>query len=175
MGWYFEYCSRRDLVRNLTSDNGHTKVVAHTLRGSHLWCVREITKVSETLAAAPLPVPVKVGDRFITLDLIAKGEDGTHGHKPMDEGMHPYYYTCPKSYLELATWNTCEPWREGVRQWHEQQKVKRARRAAIRKGQRAPYEALDRKLAEALDKTETLIDGLLNNFTQSVQNRAEVL
>jgi hypothetical protein len=46
-------------------------------------------------------------------------------HKPMEESMGPYYYSCPLSYLDLApvaSWH----WRDGVIQYHARRGSKKA-------------------------------------------------
>ena len=39
-----------------------------------------------------------------------------------DESMHPYYYTCPLSYLDLAPEQSAD-WRAGVRAYHARRRT----------------------------------------------------
>jgi hypothetical protein len=39
------------------------------------------------------------------------------GYKGMDECEHPYYYSCPVEYLDLAP-QACAEWRARVRRYH---------------------------------------------------------
>jgi hypothetical protein len=56
--------------------------------------------------------------RYIQCDLLKGGGNGW-GYKSMDESMHPYYYSCPLSYLDLAP-EQCAEWRQKVREYHRQ-------------------------------------------------------
>ena len=47
---------------------------------------------------------------------------GQWGYKPLDESMHPYYYSCPLSYLDLAPEQSAE-WRAGVRAYHARRRT----------------------------------------------------
>ncbi len=122
MGWYFSRQSKSDLVQELIApQESHVasiKTIAHTLCGDVLWSVTEFT------AKRPNVHPeLESGEslRFIRCDLL-QSSDGEWGYKPMDESMHPYYYSCPLSYLELAPERSRE-WREGVRAHHAQQRT----------------------------------------------------
>lgn len=50
------------------------------------------------------------GDIFNVVFLL-KQMKGEFGYKDMDESMNPYYYDCPKSYLEAATVEDKSGWR----------------------------------------------------------------
>ena len=53
------------------------------------------------------------------------------GYKDMEESMHPYYYSCPLSYLELVPidqYGGNAAWRAGVQQYHALQAEKRLQR-----------------------------------------------
>ncbi|MCK5431218.1 MAG: hypothetical protein KAJ03_00670, partial [Gammaproteobacteria bacterium] len=54
--------------------------------------------------------------------------DGEWGYKPLSEAEHPYYYTCPLSYLKLAP-PTSPEWREMVRAHHEDVNARRRKRS----------------------------------------------
>ncbi|MCA9380929.1 hypothetical protein KC678_01565, partial [Candidatus Dojkabacteria bacterium] len=72
-------------------------------------------------------------DRAILLYLLQHSPDPNYpkyswGYKDMDESMHPYYYNCPLSFLDMTP-VACEEWRQHVRNYHAtiaQQKQKAA-------------------------------------------------
>ena len=59
--------------------------------------------------------------RYIRCDLLERS-GGQWGYKPLDESMHPYYYTCPLSYLDLAPEQSAD-WRAGVRAFHTRRRI----------------------------------------------------
>src|SRR5690606_13477279 len=91
----------------------------HTLRGNVLWSVVRVTAKQ----AGVLDLAEGESATFIRCDLL-QGSDGEWGHKPLDESMHPYYYSCPLRYLDMAPVQSAE-WREGVRIHHEQRRTRR--------------------------------------------------
>ena len=115
MGWYYTLGhSRKQLITDLTRDTGTSTLITHCTRGNVLWTVRQATD----------------GHRWIGCDLLQRSSDGW-GHKPMEEGMHPFYYTCPLKYLELVADSepsTNAKWREGVKFYHAKQAEKRKER-----------------------------------------------
>lgn len=133
MGWLYCEPTRKALVRHLleensrssTLDNGdriHRKVLRSCLRGNCLWMLYEYGKNDE---------PVTV---CIIVSLLGK-YDGLWGYKEMDEGQHPFYYTCPVSYLDACTEpinEHAQRWREEVRKYHQIRKQKRDRYKAAR-------------------------------------------
>lgn len=134
MGWHYQRVSRAELIDELTRDREHTRddgVLVRTRRlarclvGNVLWSVWERTY---TLSGAE----TEPSARWIRCDLLARIGGGIWGYKPLDESMHPYYYSCPLSYLELVPldrYGGCQEWREGVREHH-------ARRAEARRAKR---------------------------------------
>jgi hypothetical protein len=97
MGWYSTRgATKEDVVQELLQD---TSPIDHELCGSVLWAVVEFAD-----------------RRVIGCFLLGACSDGW-GYKPMDEGMHPYYYDCPLRLLELAP-VACEEWRAKVRAHH---------------------------------------------------------
>ena len=58
------------------------------------------------------------GHRFIGCDVLAE-DDGNWGYKDMIEEEHPYYYSCPLEFLDLAP-EASKDWRVLVRQYHEE-------------------------------------------------------
>ncbi|QVX40765.1 hypothetical protein J4H89_23560 (plasmid) [Ralstonia solanacearum] len=117
MSWYFFAPSRSALIQELikpwSTSRGACQVIAHTLRGNVLWSVVEVTAKGDgernSLPAGQLP-------RYIRCDLL-ECSSGTWGFKPLQEAMHPYYYSCPLSYLDMAPEQSHE-WRKGVRAYH---------------------------------------------------------
>jgi hypothetical protein len=116
MGWYFRRCSRDDLITELTTPSEtarvRTDVIAHTVIDNVLWSVVRLT------ARQPGFINLAVGQScsYIRCDLLDRHGD-EWGYKPLKESMHPYYYTCPLAYLELAPVQ-CPEWRERVRAYH---------------------------------------------------------
>jgi len=116
MGWYFSRQTRdqliRELIRPQESERARSEVIAHTLRGNVLWSVVRITVKQAGF------MKLAAGDSInvIRCDLL-QGSGGEWGHKPLDESMHPYYYSCPLRYLDMAPVRSSE-WREGVRAYH---------------------------------------------------------
>ena len=116
MGWYFSRQTRdqliRELIRPQESERARSEVIAHTLRGNLLWSVVRVTAKQ----AGVLDLAEGESATFIRCDLL-QGSGGEWGHKPLDESMHPYYYSCPLRYLDMAPVRSSE-WREGVRAHH---------------------------------------------------------
>lgn len=116
MGWYFRRCSRDELIGELIkpseTDRVQTEVIAHTVIDNVLWSVRRAT------AKQPGFMNLAIGQSYsyIRCDLLDQCGDKC-GYKLLDESMHPYYYTCPLAYLELAPVQ-CPEWRERVRAYH---------------------------------------------------------
>lgn len=126
MGTYTMKHPMEETIKKLLGANERSKVIAHSRRGNCLWSVREIVKVKPG-------DPYKVGDKVILLDLLVRERGGFTGYKPMDESMHPYYYSCPLKFLTMANFGINTEWREGVRRWHKEQREKSAAR---RRGQK---------------------------------------
>ncbi len=121
MGWTFSHWTRSALIGELTrpdqSEAARHETIAHTLRGNVLWSVVRIT------AKKPGVLKLDIGQSttFITCHLL-EGSGSRWGYKPMDEAMHPYYYSCPLSYLDMAPEQSRE-WREGVRAYHARRRT----------------------------------------------------
>lgn len=116
MGWYFSRQTRDQLIHELIepqeAENARSEVIAHTLRGNVLWSVVRITAKQAGV------MKLAAGDSInvIRCDLL-QGSGGEWGYKPLDESMHPYYYSCPLRYLDMAPVQSPE-WREGVLAHH---------------------------------------------------------
>ena len=80
MGWTFGYeTDRKRFIESITSkshfSDGYTPL-GHRVVGNHVW---------------QLVLKNSTGDKFITLDLIAKQRGGGWGHKGLSESMGPCY------------------------------------------------------------------------------------
>lgn len=104
MGFMFtQGATKKDVIKAITApytsaNSLRVVTLLQCLRGNVLWTVHETT----------------LGERWIGCYLLGAERGFGWGYKGMDESMHPYYYTCPLSYLEMAP-PTCKEWREGVR------------------------------------------------------------
>lgn len=139
MGWY--YCNggtRKGLIKELTESREHkrndgiivkTTCIAHCYRGNvHsgvLWSVFErrfFVGEEEVLRL----------QRWIGCDLMhCRG--GDWGHKPMEEEMHPYFYSVPLGYLNMVpieTYGGNAEWRECVIAHHARIREKRRAKKA---------------------------------------------
>ena len=125
MGWYFSNQSRSELIAELIAtqetERASVKVIAHALRGNVLWSVTQVTAKAEGVHRDLAP-----GQSLCTIrcDLLERS-GGQWGYKPLDESMHPYYYSCPLSYLDLAPEQSAE-WRAGVRAYHARRRTSKA-------------------------------------------------
>lgn len=112
VGYYYpiHVTSRKELVDYLVRPfkDSKYKILRHCLRGNVLWQVRE-----------------DPAGKYIHCDLLVKAGDGRWGYKPMGEACHPYYYTCPLSYLKM-TRNAvqCREWRNMVEAYHIKRRKK---------------------------------------------------
>jgi len=117
MGWLYSSRSRSELIHYLIQPEDHpqasTRVIAHALRGNVLWSVVEVTAKVEGVHKDLAPGESM---RYIRCDLLQRSA-GQWGYKGMDEFVHPFYYTCPLSYLEMAPERSSE-WRKEVRAYH---------------------------------------------------------
>ena len=138
MGWWYEYkwTTRKSIVADLTKRE-NTKQYAieknnsiyadfnclrHCYRGNIysgvLWAVWEVTTKNVDNDNI---VEIK---RHISCDLVKYSNHegiGMFGHKPMDESMGPYYYSCPLSYLEMTPVANQE-WRDSVIEYHNKRR-----------------------------------------------------
>ena len=126
MGWLFTYGKiKAELIKELTApEENETRrraTIAHCVRGNVLWSVVEIsyTQAQRT-------------KRLIVCNLLAKQKDCGWGYKEMEESMHPYYYSCPLPYLDLAPIANAD-WRARVQAYHRyrNQKLEIGQRVAI--------------------------------------------
>ena len=106
MGWTFPHSTttKARLKEEILSDYRHHpnwKILKTALVGSCFWMALHSLKTDE---------------KFIVLYLMEK-HDGVYGYKDMDETMHPFFYNCPLSLLDLTTSpkNEANPWRRAMR------------------------------------------------------------
>ncbi|HEY3331960.1 MAG TPA: hypothetical protein VGK19_18150 [Capsulimonadaceae bacterium] len=112
MGWYgTRNASKSDIIKEQVEDrhyilhaegndmtldpNKKGVCIAHKCLGSHLWMVISVQTRADVNSEF-----VEI-DRYIELNLIRK-MDGGYGYKPICESSHPYYYSCPLSYLDMV-------------------------------------------------------------------------
>jgi len=108
MGWDFKAdATKKDIIADLTKEGEKVKTLAHTCKGNTLWTVHE-NKVT--------------GEKWIGCYLLGSSRVFGWGYKDMCESMHPYYYSCPLSYLDMAP-VACPEWREGVKAYHVKAKL----------------------------------------------------
>ncbi|WP_061291946.1 hypothetical protein [Azotobacter vinelandii] len=122
MGWLFYAATQQDLVDDrLRSDLAHPRLRRRTLAselvnegGSWvLWYVAEYTALADDLSWLERGQSV----RLINCDLI-ECRNGRWGYKDLGEACHPYYYSCPLAFLDLAPVVKSQAWRRGVREYH---------------------------------------------------------
>ena len=116
MGWLFtQGASRADIIKERIApwDNKdkHGETIAHAVRGNVLWTVNVVT--DEVTAKESC---------YIGCDLLQK-YDGDWGYKDMTESCHPYYYTCPLKFLDLAPVAN-QAWRDKVNEYHAKRQRK---------------------------------------------------
>lgn len=139
MGWFFTYNqSRSDLIKELTESetngSGTIRCLRHCTKGNVLWSVWEAA-----------PSDGRLPYRYIRCDLLSRGSGDGWGHKPMSEEMHPYYYSCPPGYLDMAPVANAE-WRERVLAWHA------ARNRKVEVGDVLVFEGLSIPEARIIEK-----------------------
>lgn len=126
MGWFYSHATRRDLIASLVDEASWTlpdgtirfrKCEAHTCVGNVLWTVMQ---VEDRDHGAVTPV-----GRFIGCHLMRPtgkaGDVFRWGSKDLDESAHPFYYSCPLSYLARVPVSS-QVWRDGVERYHAERK-----------------------------------------------------
>jgi len=95
-----------------------------------LWMVKEHTaKVQINAGEWFKDRAVEPGYTYRAIDLALIGPGGhsfrsSWGYKSLIEAMHPFYYSCPLSFLEMVPAGSpevCPEWRAMVRKWHVEQ------------------------------------------------------
>jgi len=111
MGWYFSPQSKSELIKELTvpreTESARIVTIAYEVCGDVLWSVVEVR-----------PKTSGEPQRYIFCDLL-DCHNGMWGHKPLEEAMHPFRYSCPLVYLDMAP-EQSRAWRDNVRAWHAQ-------------------------------------------------------
>lgn len=122
MGWYFSPQSRSELIAELIApQHVAAQCVSDNLRADALgllWSVVELTAKVEGVHRDLAPGQSL---RYIRCDLLERSGN-QWGYKPLEESMHPYYYSCPLSYLDLAPEQSAD-WRAGVRAYHARRRT----------------------------------------------------
>jgi len=104
MGYYGNYQSKSDIVKELADPDNGSVLVKHCYRGNIIWTIER----------------VRCNRKLFIGCYKVEGGRGTEPmmYKPMDESMHPYYYSCPLGYLkEVPVAN--KQWRDNVVAYHK--------------------------------------------------------
>ena len=109
MGWtHTRGAGKKEIIAEIeASFASGCELVAKRCVGNHFW----------TVVRTPEREP------FIVLFLLRSDRHYGWGYKDMDESMHPYYYTCPEKFLDIAP-ERCEEWRDKVLEYHARRKRK---------------------------------------------------
>lgn len=125
MGWTFSTWTREGMIRELVasqeSESYRREVVEYTLVDDVLWSVIRITAKQHGF----LGLDAGEAACFIGCDPL-RSEDGEWGYTPLAEVDHPYYYSCPLHYLDMAPVQ-CAEWRKRVRAHHADAEARRNR------------------------------------------------
>jgi hypothetical protein len=110
--------TRDQLIRELTAtedtERSRIEVIDHSLVGNVLWTVVRVTaKQAGVLGLAPGESATLIGCHLL------ESEGREWGYKSLDEAEHPYYYSCPLRYLDMAP-QRCATWRARVHAFHQQ-------------------------------------------------------
>ncbi|MFW7348452.1 MAG: hypothetical protein ACODTU_20430 [Pigmentiphaga sp.] len=121
MAWPLPHPSRYQLIAELIAPRENERVrrdiLAHALRDNVLWSVAQVTAKTEAAYRGLAPGQSLRSIRCHLLECVGN----RWGCKALDESMHPPYYTCPLSFLDLVP-EQCAEWRAGVRVHHAQQR-----------------------------------------------------
>ena len=91
---------------------GLVRRIDHTLDGDVLWTVVRVT----ARQAGVMGLAAGESVCYIGCHLL-ESSGGDWGYKSLDESVHPYYYSCPLRYLDMAPVQSSE-WRERVHRFH---------------------------------------------------------
>lgn len=125
MGWLFYAATQQDLIQDrLRSDPSnphiHRQILASKLITEQdtqvLWYVVKCTAQTAQVDWLELGQSQSV----ICCDLI-ECHDGCWGYKSLDEACHPFYYSCPLTFLDLAPVVQSQDWRNRVLAYHKAQ------------------------------------------------------
>jgi hypothetical protein len=125
MGTYYSMSNtKKEEVAIILSEcegNGN-KVLKHSLRGNCLWILLDCKGLNLILLYLMQAPP--------------RGESGW-GYRPYDESAHPFYYSCPLSYLASAPVQKQE-WRDRVIAWHDKRNKSKAKKFKIGETYKVP-------------------------------------
>lgn len=126
MGWCFGERTKEELVQAIIkawhpSSGTRVETLAHTVRGSTLYAVREFT------------APDGSKSRCLVVCLLKKDRTMGWGSKDMEESMAPYAYDCPLSYLDMVPdpGYYATEWRRKVREYHAARRVQKENRPEV--------------------------------------------
>jgi hypothetical protein len=148
MGWYFtNWATRKDIIEELTSDTDETG--RESGRRFRRVCLAKCYKGAAYAGVLYAVIRQDImeadatewteGEPFILVAMLRHSKhDGipAWGYKEMCESMHPYYYGCPLSYLDMAPVANQE-WRDQTREAWAERKAKAAKRREARKAAEA--------------------------------------
>ena len=116
MGWLFSKSTKKEMIQRIIARSVTKDCIQETLkwciRGNVLWTVIEITFLVDDENYTRGQKHQYIGC------FLLHGSGGEWGYKDMCESVHPYYYSCPLSYLKMVPVAN-EEWRAGVRRYHE--------------------------------------------------------
>lgn len=134
MGWLFiRGASKADVIDDLITpeenEERRWETIAHCVRGNILWSVVEITYKDD-----------RPSRRFIVCYLLRSSQGDGWGYKYMEESVHPYYYSCPLKYLDMAPVADAE-WRTKVHNHHgtRNRRLEKGQKVAIVGNDHVPW------------------------------------
>jgi len=108
--------SKQDVIDHVTraheTEHCRYTTVATYISGDVLWAVVELVATVDGFRGLASWQDM----RIIACYVLDRGSTGW-GHKDIEEFMHPYHYSCPLQFLEMAPEKHPE-WRAKVRSWH---------------------------------------------------------
>lgn len=138
MGWLYPYgVNRKELIAQRVEGWEHqsgemlvkSTCLKHCYRGNVfsgvLWSVWERTFMKDGSEVRPT-------ERWIQCDLL-RCDQGEWGYKDMTEMEHPFYWSCPLSYLEMVPldrYGGNAEWRQEVVEHHRRRAEKRKKKAS---------------------------------------------
>lgn len=110
-------------TQNWSSNTYYGRCIAKYRHGRELWTVWERTEHKSG----------EVVDRYISL-FVLQYQNDTWGAKEYREEVHPYFYTCPVRFLELAPEVRNQAWRDLVVKHHKEMGRRRELVKQVKKG-----------------------------------------
>jgi hypothetical protein len=127
MGYYYPQVGGRRALIEYLCETEHYRTKARFCSGNVLWIWH--TPKDETVGRQ---------EDWIGCYLLHRSDTGywggvEWGYKPMDESVHPFYYSCPKSWFDSVP-VACQEWREGVKaHWERRAERRRAKRKTLKR------------------------------------------